>query len=170
LLESVKTRIKEAVSKGQRRDTIYFTDPYMAINDEFTKRADNVPQTIPPDLDDAQKHTYCITLLLVPYHDIVHIPPDWMLFVQGLKASFFFEFFQDFAPSLLAEFLKQYALTDWKDYIKGVMPIADHARKTKQNGISYLVVDPTSESADKSSRILTSLSAIQNMIGQRISS
>lgn len=131
---------------------------YLVINGIFTRRSDAVPATIPADLEPWQQYFFDVTLRLLPYHDLVHIKPDLLLFVQFFKAGYFFKFFSEFAPLLLAKFISQYGLAGWEEYLKGVMPVADHAMRTKKEGIGYLVIDPTAAHAGKSEKILTALS------------
>jgi hypothetical protein len=130
---------------------------YLAINGMFTKRSDAVPSTIPGDLPLWQQYFFDMALRLLPYHDLVYIKADLLLFVQFFKAGYFFQFFQEFAPLLLAKFIAQYDIADWQEYLKGVMPVADHAMRTKRDGIGYLVIDPKSAHVNKSDKILTSL-------------
>jgi hypothetical protein len=131
---------------------------YLALNGIFTRRADAVPSTIP---DVVHPWLYCfygLTLTLMPYYDLVHIKPDLLIFVQLLKAGYFLKFFEEFAPLLLRKFLDQYDVNDWKEYLKGVMPVAHHAMLEKNNGIGYLVIDPSADHVNKSNKILTAFS------------
>jgi len=99
-----------------------------------------------------------MALRLISYHDLVFIKPDLLLFVQFLKAGYFFKFFEEFAPLLLKKFIDQYELADWQEYLKCVMPVADHAMRSKNEGIGYLVIDPKAAHLHKSDKILTALS------------
>ena len=131
---------------------------YLALNGIFTRRADLAPTTIP---DAVHPWLYCyygLALTLMPYYDLVHIKPDLLIFVQLLKAGYFLKFFGQFAPMLLTKFLEQFDVKDWKEYLRGVMPVAHHAMLEKNKGIEYLVIDPSADHVNKSNKILTALS------------
>jgi hypothetical protein len=100
-------------------------DIYLAINDIFGAKTNGIFASVPeqdhPDVIDRIARVYLTNL--IPYHDLHHFKAT-ELFVSGtLKAYYLFLFLETNHQDLINLFAAAYGVDNWKDYLKGIMPL-----------------------------------------------
>lgn len=119
-------------------------DIYLAINEIFGEKTDQIFGTVSEnDVEDIVDRFARITLtLLISYHDLNHFKAVELLIVNFIKSYYCFRFLEESHTELLMLFLKQYGVDNWRDYLKGILPIANHAIAAgDDSGLNYLNLD-----------------------------
>jgi hypothetical protein len=99
---------------------------YLSINEAAAERTDEITQLITADdypyiVDRFARITIA---LLFPYHDINHFNASELLIANFIKSYYCLQFLKNNYPDLLRVFLAPYGVFNWKDYLKGILPIA----------------------------------------------
>jgi hypothetical protein len=140
---------------------------YLSVNEIYGEKSDSITK----ELGKAEKGprgllewlAKAILTSLLPYNDIVNpnVVELWM--TQFVKACICFEYFEQDHPELLKSYFQKYGISDWRDYIKAIMPVIDHAVMHSKGGLSYLSIEH-SENKEKSKMFLDSLSLNSDVI------
>lgn len=114
---------------------------YLAINEVAADRTDSITRLVTakdyPNIID--RFARVTITLLYPYHDLKHFQPLELLIAQFIKSYYCLQFLKSNYPELLLKFLKPYGVSDSKDYLKGILPIAHMAAMPGDpSGLNYL--------------------------------
>jgi hypothetical protein len=140
---------------------------YLAVNERYGELSDKITKEIgeavkgPRGLLEWLAKAALTTLL--PYNDIVNpnVLELWM--TQFVKACICFEYFERDHQDLLKLYFQKYGIGDWREYIKAIMPVIDHAVMHSKGGLSYLSIEH-SKDKEKSKMFLDSLSLSSDVI------
>ncbi|QEM07876.1 hypothetical protein DIU31_031855 [Mucilaginibacter rubeus] len=137
-------------------------DIYLAVNGLFGSKTDGIFDSVPaneyPEVVDRLARVTLTNLL--PYHDLNHFKPLELLVAGTIKAYYLFSFLEPEHGELLALFLKPYGIDNWRDYLKGILPIAAHATSEGDgSGLNYMNIEH-SENKDQSKAFLDHLALV----------
>lgn len=137
---------------------------YLAINEDAADRSDKIFAQIPakdfPNIVD--RFARIGVTLLYPYHDLNHFEPIELFFSNFIKSIYCLKWLEASYPELLQKFLAPYGVKDWKEYLRGVLPIAHLAAvPNNDTGLNYLDITD-SEDKEKAKKILDHLSLNQD--------
>ncbi len=136
---------------------------YLAINDLAATRTDEIMKLVKeadyPNVMD--RFSRVIITLLYPYHDLNHFQPIELLIANFIKSYHCLQFLEGNHPDLLSEFLAPYGISDWKGYLKGILPVAHFAALPgDDSGLNYLDISK-SQDREKSKLFLDHLTLIR---------
>ncbi|MGZ3754339.1 MAG: hypothetical protein ACXVAY_00230 [Mucilaginibacter sp.] len=137
-------------------------DIYLAANGLFGAKTDGIFNSVPeaefPEVVDRLARLSLTNLL--PYHDLNHFKPLELLVAGVIKAYYLFSFLEPEHGMLLGLFLRPYGIDNWRDYLKGILPIAIHATdKGDGSGLNYMNIEKT-ENKEQSRFFLNHLSLV----------
>lgn len=135
-------------------------DIILATNETFGEKSDHIFATVSKDIypEAVDRLSRVYMTLVISYHDLNHFEAITLLVANFIKSYYCFRFLERGHPELLALFLKPYGIDNWKDYLKGILPIASHATQTgDDSGLNYLNLE-NSPDKEKSKVFLDYLS------------
>jgi len=119
-------------------------DIYLAINEIYGEKSDGIFATVSEEefANIVDRFARVTLTLLIPYHDLNHFKAVELLVVNFIKSYYCLNFLAESHQDLLALFVQQYGVDTWRSYLKGILPIANHAIAVGDNsGLNYLNLD-----------------------------
>lgn len=159
LPENLEHSLTDTASEKQLFDII------LATNETFGEKSDHIFATVSKELypETLDRLSRVYMTLVISYHDLNHFEAISLLVVNFIKSYYCFRFLERDHPELLALFLKPYGINNWKDYLKGILPIASHATQTgDDSGLNYLNLENSPEK-EKSKVFLDYLSLVDEI-------
>ncbi|PAW95080.1 hypothetical protein CKK33_16895 [Mucilaginibacter sp. MD40] len=140
-------------------------DIYLAANGLFGAKNDGIFASVPadqfPDVVDKLARVYLTNLL--PYHDLNHFNASELLIAGTIKAYYLFSFLEHGHGELLRLFLNSYGVENWRDYLKGILPVAIHATTEGDgSGLNYLDIKD-SDNRERSKAFLDHLALVDDI-------
>jgi hypothetical protein len=142
-------------------------DAYLTVNEVYGIKSDRITKEIQKEsgqssalLDWFAKVT---TTILIPYNDIANPNVIELWITQFIKSCYCLLYFEADHPILLKQFLDKYGIRDWREYLKGIMPLIDHAVFHNPEGINAITIKDALDKA-KSKRFLDALSLASDAI------
>ncbi len=116
-------------------------DLYLAINGEFGAKTNGIFESVSeveyPNVVDKLARVHLTNLL--PYHDLNHFKATELLVAATIKAYYLFRFLEQEHQELIDLFVKAYSVDNWKDYLKGIIPIYK-PHQGDGSGLNYLQI------------------------------
>ncbi|MDF2431538.1 MAG: hypothetical protein JWP44_1169 [Mucilaginibacter sp.] len=141
-------------------------DIYMAMNGELGEKTsgifDSVSEANHPDTIDRLARVSLTNL--IPYHDINHFKATELLIAGTIKTYYLFSFLETEHIELVNLFLKAYHVESWRDYLKGMLPMAIHGiNEGDGSGLNYLSLKE-SENKEQSRKLLDHLALVDDTL------
>ncbi len=141
-------------------------DIYMAVNGELGKKTsgifDSVAEAEYPDTVDRLARVSLTNL--IPYHDINHFKATELLIAGTIKTYYLFSFLETGHGELVNLFLSAYGAKSWREYLKGMLPIAIHGiNEGDGSGLNYLSIKE-SENKEQSRKLLDHLALVDETV------
>lgn len=142
-------------------------DAYLTVNEVYGAKSDGITKELgQPEKGSLRLLEWLaktVLTTLLPYNDLVNPNVIELWFTQFVKACICFEYFEQNHPELLKLYFKKYGIDDWREYLKAIMPVVDHAVLRSKGGLSYLSIEH-SAATNKSRLFLDSLSLNSEVI------
>ena len=167
LLDEILKQDGEDV-KGDDLDTERrLFNAYLSVNEIYGAKSDGITK----ELGKAEKGgrnllewmAKAVLTSLLPYNDLVNPNVIELWMTQLVKTCICFEYFEQDHPELLKFYFQKYGIGDWREYIKAIMPVIDHAVNHYQGGLGYLSIEHSEDKA-KAKMFLDSLSLTNEVI------
>lgn len=161
LLDDILKKNGEDIKADELETERRLFNAYLSVNEVYGEKSDGITKKF---IKPAKEPTALLEWLakavltsLLPYNDLVNPVVVELWITQFVKACICFEYFEQDHPELLKLYFEKYGIDDWREYIKAIMPVIDHAVIRTKEGLSYLSIEH-SKDKEKAKLFLDSLS------------
>ena len=139
-------------------------DLYLAINGEFGAKTNGIFQSVSEEVfpNVVEKLARVHLTNLLPYHDLNHFKATELFVAATIKAYYLFKFLEQEHQELINLFVKAYGVENWKDYLKGIIPIYK-PDQGDGSGLNYLQT-AEAEDPERARLFLDHISLVDSLV------